>query len=63
MLTKFKKHMLMLQYDYHYRAENYYLGKINEKETKYNAYRWDKVRHHANKEYKLVEKLVKLEET
>ena len=62
MLTKFKKYALKAMYDYHYHAENYYLGKINENGTKYNAHCWDKVQHHAGEEFKLVEKLVKLED-
>ena len=52
MLKFIKKHVYKLLYEYHYRISNYYY-----KKGKWN----DKVIKHANKEFEMIGKLVKLE--
>ena len=52
MLKFIKKYVYKLLYDYHYYISNYYYKK---------GYWNEKVVNHANKEFKLVEKLVQLE--
>lgn len=52
MLKFVKKHALMIMYHYHYYISNYYY-----KKGKWN----DRIAKHANKEFKLVERLVQLE--
>ena len=52
MLKFIKKHVLMIMYHYHYHISNYY----------YKKGEWnDRIAKHADKEFKLVEKLVQLE--
>ena len=52
MLKSIKKHVYKLLYEYHYHISNYYYRK---------GYWNDKVIEHANKEFEMVEKLIKLE--
>lgn len=52
MLKFIKKHALIIMYHYHYHISNYY----------YKKGEWnDRIAKHADKEFKLVEKLVQLE--
>ena len=61
MLKFIKKHVFKLLYEYHYHMSNYYYGKVDSYGPDNNDYWGAKVIKHANKEFKLVEKLVQLE--
>lgn len=61
MLKSIKKHVLKAMYNYHYHMSNYCYGKVDAYGPEHNDY-WEKqVVKHADKEFKLVEKLVQLE--
>lgn len=62
MLTKLKKYVLGVLYDYHYHAANYCYRNVDKYGPEHNSYWEDKVLKHTVKEMLLVEKLVKLEE-
>ena len=62
MLTKLKKSVLEIMYDYHYHMANYCYEQVDKYGPENNAKWEDKVLKHTTKEMLLVEKLVKLEE-
>lgn len=62
MLTKIKKHVLKLMYDYNYNMSNYCYGKVDAYGPENNEYWESRLVKHLNNEFKLVEKLVQLEE-
>ena len=61
MLKNIKKHVLKLLYEYHYHVSNYYYKKVDAYGPENNDYWESKVVKHANKEFEMVEKLLKLE--
>jgi hypothetical protein len=63
MLTKIKKYVLKIMYDYHYHMTNYCYRKVDEYGPENNAYWENRVMKHTIKEMVLVDKLVQLGES
>ena len=62
MLTKIKKRVLEAKYNYHYHMANYCYEHVDRYGRKENDMWEERMLKHADKEMKLVEKLVKLED-
>ena len=63
MLTKIKKHVLKVIYNYHYHMANYCYGKVDAYRPENNVYWEDKVTKHTIREMVLVDKLVQMGES
>lgn len=62
MLTKIKKRVLEAKYNYHYHMANYCYEHVDRYGREQNDKWEERTLKHTNKEMKLVEKLVKLED-
>lgn len=62
MLTKIKKRVYGIMYEYHYYMADYCYEQVDKYGPENNAKWGDRAMKHTNKEMKLVEKLVQLEE-
>ena len=63
MLTKIKKRVYNIMYDYHYHMANYCYEQVDKYGPENNAKWEDRVMKHTVREMLLVDKLIELEET
>ncbi len=63
MLTKIKKRVYRALYEYYYTMAEYCYGKLDERRPEHNDYWGMKAAKYTAREFKMIDKLIQMEET